>query len=121
MEIYCYNRCSTCSKALTWLQQHKIKADIKDIKDQHPDLLTLTSWVKQSGLPLKRFFNTSGLLYKNKNLKERLVGMSEDQQLELLASDGMLVKRPVLVGKDFILVGFKEAEWAKALLAQEAV
>ena len=109
--VYCYNRCSTCKKALKWLDEREIKYELKDIKTEHPDRESLKKYYELSGLPLKRFFNTSGLQYKALALKERLPRMSEEEQLALLASDGMLVKRPLLVSEDFVLTGFREAEY----------
>ncbi len=116
VKVYCYSRCSTCQKALKWLQENKVEHEVIDIKEDHPDEKTLRKYYKMSGLPLKRFFNTSGLQYRELELSKKLPGMSEDEQFALLASDGMLVKRPLLVGKDFVLTGFKEAEWASVLL-----
>ena len=116
MLFICYPKCTTCRKAQKWLDEHAINYDIRYIKEDNPTEDELRDWHARSGLPLKRFFNTSGLLYKEMNLKDRLKDMSEGEQLELLASDGMLVKRPVLVGDDFVLVGFKESQWEEALL-----
>ena len=116
VKVYCYSRCSTCQKALKWLKDNGVEHEAIDIKEDHPDEKTLRKYHKVSGLPLKRFFNTSGLQYRELELSKKLPGMSEDEQFALLASDGMLVKRPLLVGKDFVLIGFKEAEWADALL-----
>ena len=110
-----YPRCSTCQKALAWLRDRGIEPETRDIKSQRPTREELARWWKASGLPLKRFFNTSGLQYKALGLKDRLPAMSEEEQLALLASDGMLVRRPILVGEDFVLVGFQEAEWAERL------
>ena len=111
-----YPPCSTCQKAKRWLDEHGVSYEARPIKEQNPSYEELKIWWQNSGLPLKRFFNTSGLIYKSMNLKEKLPGMSEEEQLHLLASDGMLVKRPMLVGDDFVLVGFKEAEWSQNLL-----
>ena len=108
-----YPPCSTCQKAKKWLHGHAFSYEDRHIKEDPPTYEELKSWYQQSGLPLKRFFNTSGLLYKSMNLKERLPGMSEEEQLRLLASDGMLVKRPIIIQGDIILTGFKEAEWDK--------
>ena len=102
-------------KAKKWLDDNQIAYEPRDIKLQNPTLEELTAWYRASGLPLKKFFNTSGLLYKSLDLKNKLPSMSEDEMLKLLASDGMLVKRPLLVGDDFVLVGFKEAEWSATL------
>ena len=115
MTFICYPKCSTCRKAQDWLDANGIAYELRDIKTENPAYDELTAWHKQSNLPLKKFFNTSGLQYKALQLKDKLPTMSEDEQLELLASDGMLVKRPLLIGDDFVLVGFKEAEWAAAL------
>ena len=110
-----YPRCSTCQKALAWLRDRGIEPETRDIKNERPTREELARWHRISGLPLKRFFNTSGLQYKALGLKEKLPAMSEDEQLDLLATDGMLVKRPVLVGEDFVLTGFRETEWTAAL------
>ena len=109
----CYPKCTTCQKARKWLDDNKIEYEFRDIKLDNPTLEELTEWYKKSGLPLKKFFNTSGLLYKSLDLKSKLPTMSEDEMLTLLASDGMLVKRPLLIGDDFVLVGFKEDEYGK--------
>ncbi|MGI1659950.1 MAG: arsenate reductase family protein [Desulfitobacterium sp.] len=111
MVFICYARCTTCQKAKKWLEEKGIAYEVRDIKGDNPTLEELRRWHAVSGLPLKRFFNTSGQQYKALNLKDRLATMSEDEQLTLLASDGMLVKRPILVDKDFVRVGFKEDEW----------
>ena len=110
-----YPPCSTCKKAKTWLDEHGLSYTDRHIKEDKPSYEELKAWYERSGLPLKRFFNTSGLAYKALNLKERLPGMSEEEQLQLLASDGMLVKRPLLVTEDKVLTGFKEAQWAELL------
>jgi len=110
-----YPPCSTCKKAKTWLDDHGVVYTDRHIKEQNPTYEELKAWQAKSGLPLKKFFNTSGLLYKSLNLKERLPQMTEEEQLCLLASDGMLVKRPILVTEDRILVGFREAEWEAIL------
>ena len=115
LKFICYPKCTTCQKAKKWLDDNKIEYEFRDIKLDSPTLNELTEWHKKSGLPLKKFFNTSGLLYKSLDLKNKLPSMSGDEMLKLLASDGMLVKRPLLVGDDFVLVGFKEAEWNAAL------
>ena len=112
MLFLCYPKCSTCQKAKAWLDEHGISYELRDIKTDNPTAEELTLWYRKSGLPLKKFFNTSGLLYKSMELKDKLPQMSEDEMLRLLATDGMLVKRPLLVGDDFVLVGFKESEWA---------
>ena len=110
-----YPPCGTCQKAKKWLTERGAAFDTRHIKDEKPTEEELRAWHRTSGLPLKRFFNTSGLLYKSLNLKDRLAGMSEDEQFALLASDGMLVKRPILLTGDKVLVGFREAEWEAAL------
>lgn len=108
-----YPPCSTCQKAKKWLDERNITYTDRHIKVQNPTYEELKAWYEKSGLPLKRFFNTSGLKYKELNLKDRLPEMSEEEQLRLLASDGMLVKRPLIVAEEFVLTGFKEAEWKK--------
>ena len=115
LKFICYPKCTTCRKAQKWLDDHQVTYELREIKTDRPTLEELTRWHKRSGLPLKRFFNTSGLLYKSLNLKEKLPAMSEEEMLQLLATDGMLVKRPLLIGDDFVLVGFREAEWAERL------
>lgn len=112
----CYPACTTCQKAQRWLDEHGIAYTVRHIKTDNPSVEELTAWYRQSGLPLKRFFNTSGLQYKALNLKEQLPTMSESEQLQLLATDGMLVKRPLLIGDGEVLVRFREAEWAEKLL-----
>lgn len=107
--------CTTCQKAKRWLDENRIAYELRDIKQQNPTYEELAAWHQRSGLPLRKFFNTSGLLYKSMELKDKLPGMSEEDMLRLLATDGMLVKRPILVGDDLVLVGFKEAEWAERL------
>ncbi len=116
MQFLCYPKCSTCQKAQKWLDEHGIVYELRLIREQNPKAEELKTWQQRSGLPLKRFFNTSGLQYKALGLKEKLPGLSEEEQLALLASDGMLVKRPLLVGDDFVLVGFREADYARQLL-----
>ena len=116
LQVYCYSKCSTCRKALQWLEAQGIAHQVIDIKADHPDEATLRRYYAVSGLPLKRFFNTSGIQYREQELSKELPNMSEDEQLRLLASDGMLVKRPLLVGEDYVLTGFREAEWARKLL-----
>ena len=113
LKFICYPKCTTCQKARKWLDDNKIEYEFRDIKLDNPTLDELTEWYKKSGLPLKKFFNTSGLLYKSLDLKNKLSTMSEDEMLNLLASDGMLVKRPLLIGDDFVLVGFMEDEYGK--------
>lgn len=111
-----YPPCSTCQKAKKWLDEHGVSYEARLIKEENPTAEELRIWHQRSGLPLKRFFNTSGLAYKALNLKEKLPSMTEEEQLNLLSTDGMLVKRPLLVGEDFVLVGFKPAEWEQVLL-----
>ena len=115
MLFICYPRCTTCQKAQKWLDANGITYELRNIKEENPSADELRSWHKASDLPLKKFFNTSGLQYKALQLKDKLPTMSENEQYELLASDGMLIKRPILIGDDFVLVGFKEADWAAAL------
>ena len=116
MLFICYPKCSTCQKSRTWLDEKGITYDFRDIKLENPTAEELTRWWKLSGLPLKKFFNTSGLQYKALGLKDKLPVMSEDEQIALLATDGMLVKRPLLVGEDFVLTGFRPKEWEERLL-----
>lgn len=115
MLFVCYPKCSTCQKAKAWLQERGVAFDERDIKQDNPTEQELRAWHEKSGLPLKRFFNTSGLQYKALGLKDKLPAMTEDEQYALLATDGMLVKRPLLVGDDFVLAGFWEADWTKRL------
>ena len=115
IKFICYPKCTTCQKAKKWLDDNKIEYELRDIKLDNPTLQELTEWYKKSGLPLKKFFNTSGLLYKALDLKNKLPTMTEDEMLKLLATDGMLVKRPIIIGADFVLVGFKEAEWEEKI------
>lgn len=115
MTFICYPKCTTCQKARKWLDENHIAYAFRDIKTENPSYGELVEWHRRSGLPLKKFFNTSGLLYKSMELKDKLPGMSEEEMLRLLATDGMLVKRPLLIGDDFVLVGFKETEWASRL------
>ena len=116
LKVYCYNRCTTCKKALKWLDDNEIKYELLDIKTDHPDEKMLRKYHRISGLPLKRFFNTSGTQYRELELSKKLPDMSEDDQFRLLSSDGMLVKRPLVVGDDFVLTGFREDEWKEKLL-----
>ena len=116
MQFIQYAKCTTCQKAKKWLDEHHVEDLDRPIKEQNPTAEELADWHRRSGLPLKKFFNTSGLLYKSMNLKDRLPAMTEAEQITLLASDGMLVKRPLVVGEDFVLVGFKPAEWEEILL-----
>ncbi|GAA6490823.1 MAG TPA: arsenate reductase family protein [Candidatus Bariatricus faecipullorum] len=112
----CYPKCSTCQKARKWLEEKGLDFEERHIVEQRPSAEELKAWHKKSGLPLKRFFNTSGMKYKELGLKDRLPSMSEEEQYELLATDGMLVKRPLLVGEDFVLPGFREKEWEAAVM-----
>ena len=115
MLILCYPRCTTCQKAVKWLEERGMEFTYRNIKEENPSADELRQWQRMSGLPLKKFFNTSGLQYKALQLKDKLPTMSEEEQFALLASDGMLVKRPLLIGDDFVLTGFKEADWAEKL------
>lgn len=110
-----YSKCSTCQKAKKWLLENQVEFEDRHIVEDNPSKEELKAWYEKSGLPLKRFFNTSGMKYKELKLKDKLPDMTEEEQLELLASDGMLVKRPVLVGDNFVLTGFKEKEWTEKL------
>ncbi len=115
MLFVCYPKCTTCQKAQKWLDEHGVRYEIRNIKEENPTEAELRLWHARSGLPLRRFFNTSGLQYRALNLKERLPEMREDEQFALLATDGMLVKRPILIAEDFVLVGFREKEYAEKL------
>jgi arsenate reductase len=115
IKFICYPKCTTCQRAKNWLDDNQIEYELRDIKLDNPTLEELAEWYNKSGLPLKKFFNTSGLLYKSLDLKNKLSEMSEDEMLKLLATDGMLVKRPLLKGDDFVLVGFKENDWLEKL------
>ncbi|HIW22257.1 MAG TPA: arsenate reductase family protein [Candidatus Dorea intestinavium] len=115
MLFICYSKCSTCKKARKYLESENISFTERDIKTQNPTKEELKTWHQKSGLPLKRFFNTSGLIYRELGLKDKLEHMSEEEQYEILASDGMLVKRPLLISDDLVLVGFKEKEWVEKL------
>ena len=115
LTFICYPKCSTCQKAKKWLDDNGIEYELRDIKTDNPTLDELTLWYEKSGLPLRKFFNTSGLLYKSMELKDKLPGMSEEEMLQLLSTDGMLVKRPLLIGEEIVLVGFKEADWVTRL------
>ena len=110
-----YPPCTTCKKAKAWLDERGVTYEARNIKEENPTAEELKAWQEKSGLPLKKFFNTSGLAYKALGLKDRLPTMSEEEQYQLLASDGMLVKRPLVVGEDFVLVGFREAQWQERL------
>ncbi len=114
-KVYCYSKCSTCKKALKWLDDNRIEYELIDIKENHPDEDTLRKLYKKSGLPLKKFFNTSGKLYKDLGLSKRLPDMSEDEQFKLLASDGMILKRPLLITDKAVLTGFKESDWEEVV------
>ena len=116
MQFVCYPKCSTCQKARLFLEQNGVVFEERHIKEQNPTKQELRQWYEQSGLPLKRFFNTSGLQYKALSLKGKLPTMTEEEQLELLATDGMLVKRPILLTGERVLVGFRQPEWEAALL-----
>ena len=113
--VLAYRKCSTCLKALRWLEDSGVDFDERAIVTENPTYEELKVWYEMSGMPLKKFFNTSGNLYKQMNLKDKLPDMSEDEQLKLLATDGMLVKRPLVVGKDFVLTGFRENEWEEKI------
>lgn len=115
MLFVCYPKCTTCQKARAFLDAGGVAYDLRDIKTDNPTEAELRAWHDKSGLPLKRFFNTSGLLYKTLELSKKLPSMTENEQFKLLATDGMLVKRPILVGADFVLTGFREPEWAQRL------
>ena len=115
MLVLVYRKCSTCIKALNWLEENNIEFEERPMKDENPTYEELKAWYQMSGMPLKKFFNTSGLLYKDMGLKDKLPQMSEDEQLQLLATNGMLVKRPLVVGEDYVLAGFKEKEWEERM------
>lgn len=115
LTFICYPKCTTCKKAEAWLKENNIQYTLRDIKAEKPDSEELKAWYKKSGEPLKKFFNTSGLLYRSMELKDKLPDMSEEEMLSLLASDGMLVKRPLLVSDDFVLIGFKQSQWHNTL------
>ena len=115
LTFLCYPKCTTCQKAKAWLDARGVSYQLRDIKLNNPSREELTAWYQSSGMPLKKFFNTSGLLYKSLELKTKLPTMSEDEMLALLATDGMLVKRPLLVDDSTVLIGFKEIDWAAAL------
>ena len=115
MKFVCYPKCTTCQKAKKWLDENGVVYELRDIKEDKPNIDELKLWFEMSGLPLKKFFNTSGLLYKSMELKTKLPEMSEEEQLKLLSTDGMLVKRPLLIGDNFVLTGFKESDWSEKL------
>ena len=116
MLFLCYPKCSTCQKARKWLDEHGIKYTERHIVEKNPTYDELKAWYQQSGLPIKKFFNTSGMLYKEQKLKDKLPDMSEEEQLRLLETNGMLVKRPLIVKENLVLTGFKEKEWTEKLL-----
>ena len=116
IKVYCYSKCTTCKKALKWLDDNNVKYELIDIKENNPDEATIKKYYEKSGLALKKFFNTSGMIYRDLGLSKKLPDMSEEEQIKLLASDGMLVKRPLLVSGNLVLTGFKEVEWAENLL-----
>ena len=111
IKFICYPKCSTCQRAKQWLDENNIEYELRDIKLDNPTSTELAEWYRIIGMPLKKFFNTSGLLYKSLELKDKLPSMSDDEMLSLLSTDGMLVKRPIAVGEGLVLVGFKESEW----------
>lgn len=115
-KFICYTRWTTCKKAKSWLEERNIEFEERPIKEENPTENELKQWIEKSGYPIKKFFNTSGTVYKDLNIKDKLTEMSEEEQIKLLATDGMLVKRPILVGENIVLVGFKEDEWNKKLL-----
>lgn len=115
VKVLVYRKCSTCRRALKWLEQNNINFEERPIVEENPSFDELKEWYGKSGLPLKKFFNTSGNIYKQMNLKDKLGDMSEEEQLKLLAADGMLVKRPLVAGEDFVITGFKESEWEQKL------
>lgn len=116
MLVLVYRKCSTCLKALKWLEEHNVEFEERPIVDENPTYEELKVWYEKSGLPLKKFFNTSGLLYKEMGLKDKLGDMTEDEQLKLLATNGMLVKRPLVVGENYVLTGFREKEWEEKMV-----
>lgn len=111
LTFICYERCTTCKKALKWLNDNNVNCILRDIKTDNPSYEELSEWYKLSGLPLRKFFNTSGILYREMELKDKISDMSDEDMLRLLSSDGMLVKRPLLIGDDFVFVGFNEKQW----------
>jgi len=116
MLVLCYEKCSTCKAAIKWLDQHGVKYEARDIKGENPTYEEIKQWYEKSKLPIKRFFNTSGLSYRALNLKDRMDSMGDEEKLQLLATDGMLVKRPLVITDDYILLGFKEEEWKEKIL-----
>jgi len=115
MIFLCYSKCSTCQKAKKWLDENDLSYEFRDIKEKNPNIEELKKWYIKSGLDIKKFFNTSGILYKEMNLKEKLVDLSEEEKLNLLSTNGMLIKRPMLISDEFVLVGFKESLWSEKL------
>lgn len=115
LKYICYPKCTTCQKAKTWLDENNVEYELRDIKLNNPSFEELSEWYRKSGLPLKRFFNTSGLLYKSLGLKDKLPTMTEEEMLRLLSTDGMLVKRPLLITENSVFVGFKENEWSSII------
>ena len=115
LKFICYPKCTTCQRAKKWLDENGVKYELRDIKSENPTLEELTQWYQKSGLVLKKFFNTSGILYKSLDLKTKLNDMTEEEMLKLLSTDGMLVKRPILVGENFVLVGFKQPDWEEKI------
>jgi len=115
VKVLVYRKCSTCLKALKWLEERNVDFEERPIVEENPTYDELKEWHKKSGFPLKKFFNTSGLVYKDLGLKDKLMDMSEDEQLKILSTNGKLVKRPVVVGDDFVLLGFKEKEWEERI------
>lgn len=115
LNLICYSKCTTCRKAMKWLDEKGIAYTLRDIKDENPSYEEISDWQKKSGLPLRKLFNTSGLLYRSMDLKNKLSAMTDEEKLRLLATDGMLVKRPVLVGEGLVLVGFRQPEWESVL------
>lgn len=113
MLFLCYPKCSTCKKAKKWLDEHNVEYKLRNIKDENPNKEELKNWYEKSNVELKKFFNTSGLLYKSMSLKDKLPDMGDNEKIELLATDGMLVKRPLIIAEDKVLIGFKEAEYEK--------
>lgn len=116
MLLLCYPKCGTCQKAIKWLTENEISIDSRNIAVENPSEEELTGWIRKSGLPVSKFFNTSGLIYKERNLKEKVKSAPDDELIGLLSENGMLVKRPLLVGEDFVLVGFREEDWKKQLM-----
>ena len=116
IKFICYPKCTTCQRAKAWLDENRVEYELRDIKEDNPSIEELKKWWEVSGLPLKKLFNTSGLLYKSLDLKNKLPDLTDDEMLALLSTDGMLVKRPILVGDDFVAVGFREYEWQYKVL-----